>query len=189
MSKLLKHLKTIKTHRKWVRKWCFKMGIPLRGLLHDLSKYSIKELSIAKYYTGTRSPHDNMRDNIGYSTSWYHHRNRNKHHWEYWIDSYNLKTAVKMPYKYVIEMLCDMCGAGQAYNNEKWQPKEVAKYYNKRYKSDAPEPQIINPQTQYLFEKLIYKLAELNNMKQFIKWYKKNKKTLKKDYKEGKMYD
>lgn len=85
MGNLRKHLKTINKHRREVRKACFHMGIPLRGLLHDLSKYSPTELKIAKWYDGTRSPHDVARDELGYSPSWYHHMNRNKHHWEYWV--------------------------------------------------------------------------------------------------------
>ena len=57
MSNLLSHLKIIRTHRKYVRKACFKMGIPLHGIFHDLSKYSFTEMSICKYYSGKRSPH------------------------------------------------------------------------------------------------------------------------------------
>lgn len=85
MSNLSKHLKTIRVHRKYVRKACFKMGLIWQGLTHDLSKYSFKELSIAKYYTGTRSPHAVCRDRYGYSPSWQYHYHRNKHHWQYWL--------------------------------------------------------------------------------------------------------
>ena len=56
MNKLFGHLKTIRIHRRYVRKMCFKMGIPIQGLLHDLSKYSIIELTQCKYYTGKKSP-------------------------------------------------------------------------------------------------------------------------------------
>ena len=181
MNKLLRHLKTVRTHRKAVRKFCFKMGIPIQGLTHDLSKYSLKELSQYKYYTGKQSPHATMREQFGYSTSWYHHRNRNKHHWEYWIDSLEDKKAVKIPYKYVIEMVCDMAGAGYAYNKEKWQPKDVLAYWKLH---DGPH-RIINPKTRELFEYLLRKLAEYNNLNLFVKWYKHNKKLLKYKYKCG----
>ena len=73
MGKLLKHLKTIRTHRKFVRKACFKMGLFWQGILHDLSKYSIEELKMCKYWTGKGSPHQACRDAIGYSPSWIHH--------------------------------------------------------------------------------------------------------------------
>ena len=40
----------------------------------------------AKYWVGTRSPNSIERETIGYSTAWLHHKGRNKHHWEYWVD-------------------------------------------------------------------------------------------------------
>ena len=81
MKNLFRHLKTVHTHRKWVRKYCFKMGLYWQGLTHDLSKYSLTELSMCKYYTGKKSPHQVARETIGYSPSWIHHYHMNKHHW------------------------------------------------------------------------------------------------------------
>ena len=179
MNKLLGHLKTIRIHRRYVRKMCFKMGIPIQGLLHDLSKYSIKELTQCKYYTGKKSPHATMREQYGYSTSWYHHRNKNKHHWEHFIDALEERCAVKMPYKYVIEMLCDMIGAGYAYNKSTWQPKDVKAYWKLH---DGPH-RIINPETKDLYEFLLDKLEYYNDLKSFVKWYKGEKKILKALYK------
>ena len=66
---------------------CFKCGLYKQGLLHDLSKYSPTELKTGvKYWVGTRSPNSIERETIGYSTAWLHHKGRNKHHWEYWVD-------------------------------------------------------------------------------------------------------
>ena len=48
-----------------------------------------------------------------------HHKGRNKHHCEYWSD-FNYVTRlyepVKMPRKYVAEMLCDRIAASKTYN-------------------------------------------------------------------------
>ena len=44
MTNLIKHLKTVHKHRKWVRKYCFKMGLYWQGLTHDLSKYYLTGL-------------------------------------------------------------------------------------------------------------------------------------------------
>ena len=129
MNKLIQHLKVVHNHRKYVRKMCFKMGIPMRGLLHDISKYSIKELAISKYYNGTRSPHEVCRDELGYSPSWLYHKNRNKHHWEYWIDSFEKMNPMKMPYKYVIEMFCDRVAACKIYNKEKYTDSDALNYF------------------------------------------------------------
>ena len=48
------HLRKIQTHRKWVRYYCFGIGLYKQGLLHDLSKYSPTEFfESVKYYQGT----------------------------------------------------------------------------------------------------------------------------------------
>lgn len=171
-QKFKKHLGTIRKHRRVVRKWCFKMGIPIRGLLHDLSKYTISELSICKYYTGIMSPHDTARQKLGYSPSWFNHRNRNKHHWEYWVDSLERRNAVQMPYKYVIEMFCDFVGAGKVYTGDNWTPASPLKYHL-RHKSKR----IYHPETLYLFELLLCKLRDLGE-DNFIRWYKDDKDAL-----------
>ena len=117
-----KHFKLITKHKYYVFKNCCYAGIPLQGILHDLSKYSPTEfLESVKNYSGDRSPIDNLKDKGEISMTWLHHRGRNKHHWEYWID--NLSDgpdALLMPEKYAIEMLCDFLGAGQAYMGKNW---------------------------------------------------------------------
>lgn len=178
MSNLFKHLKTINKHRRIVRKWCFKLGIPFRGLVHDLSKYSPKEFSIYKYYSGNRSPHDNARDELGYSPSWLYHRNRNKHHWEYWIDSFEQMNPMKIPYKYVVEMVADFIGAGQAYMKEKWTCKAPLEYHLK-----CKMNRKFHDKTLTLFELLLQELNELDT-KEFLKWYRSKKKEIKKWYEE-----
>ena len=81
------HFCTITHHRHLVRHYCFMAGLYWQGLTHDLSKYTWPEFRVgAKYYQGTRSPNNAEREAIGYSTAWLHHKGRNKHHLEYWID-------------------------------------------------------------------------------------------------------
>lgn len=69
MSKFFKHLHTVNRHRFEVFKLCCKVGIPFRGLVHDLSKYSYEEFSESvKYYTdGTISPLLTSKKENGYS--------------------------------------------------------------------------------------------------------------------------
>ena len=180
MNNLIKHLKLIKTHRKYVRHACFKMGIPIQGLLHDLSKYSIIELRIARYYIGSVSPHDRARSILGYSPSWCHHRNRNKHHSEYWVDSFEKQNAVKMPYKYVIEMFCDFIAAGKAYEKENWTVKTPWNYWITKCQG-----RILDYETKYLFEKLLWNLHEAADEQSFYLSYKVMKKYLKEMYTSG----
>jgi hypothetical protein len=93
------------------------MGIPIQGLLHDLSKFSLVEFwEGVRYYQGTFSPIDACKKENGWSPAWMHHKGRNKHHYEYWMDNLDDGgTPLEMPLKYKKEMLCDYLGAGRAY--------------------------------------------------------------------------
>lgn len=125
MNKFFSHLKTVMTHRKWVRHYCFKAGLYWQGITHDLSKYNpIEFFESVKYYQGTRSPIDACKEANGYSKAWLHHRSHNKHHREYWTDYYDKGCySLIMPYKYATEMLCDFLGAGRAYMGDKFSYK------------------------------------------------------------------
>lgn len=87
MNKVLAHLHTINKHKVKVTHLCFRCHLYKQGLLHDLSKYSYIELKTGfHYYQGFRSPIDAEKEEKGYSLGWLHHKGRNKHHWEYWLD-------------------------------------------------------------------------------------------------------
>ena len=127
-SKACQHFSTITRHRHLVMGYCFRMGLYRQGLLHDLSKYSPTEFMVgAKYYQGNRSPNNAEREDIGVSTSWLHHKGRNLHHFEHWVD-YSLDgehviMGAPMPRRYVAEMFADRVSAsrvylGDAYTNE-----------------------------------------------------------------------
>lgn len=121
-TKVWKHFKKVMTHKRWVAHYCFMCGLYAQGILHDMSKFSPCEfLESVKYYQGTRSPISACKEAIGYSNAWFHHRGRNKHHWEYWVDDFENGTIPKkMPFKYALEMICDWLGAGRAYNGKKF---------------------------------------------------------------------
>ena len=121
------HLHTVNRHRKLVRQYCFRLGLYWQGLTHDLSKYSPVEFwRSAKYYQGYRSPNDQERKETGVSLSWLHHKGRNKHHYEYWVD-YRIAPdgrvytgGCKMPKKYVGEMVCDRIAACRIYQGDRY---------------------------------------------------------------------
>lgn len=130
---IIGHFKTITRHRHQVIKNCFKAGIGLQGLFHDLSKYSYTEFSVgAKYYQGTKSPNDKERQLHGYSVAWLHHKGRNKHHFEYWYD-FSPKTheiePVEMPLRYLKEMFCDRVAASKIYQGDKYTEKHPLEYF------------------------------------------------------------
>ena len=181
MKKLFKHLKTIRSHRKYVRRACFRMGLFWQGLTHDLSKYSPTELSIYKYYSGTRSPHQNAREVLGYSPSWIHHYHRNKHHFQaHWDeDDEGRIIPIKMPYKYLVESLADMIGASKAYNPNNWKPEMLLNYWEIKCKGKR----IQHPASEEFLDKMIRKLVTYGE-EAFFEWYKNNKDYLKKSYEE-----
>lgn len=161
-NKYIRHFKTITKHKYYVMKFCFKCGFYKRGLLHDLSKYSKTEFcSSAKYFQGTSSPIDAEKNEKGYSLAWQHHKGHNPHHWEYWIDNVGTykNTPCKIPYEYVVEMICDWLGAGIVYSKQKPnydEPyNEPLEYYNK-----CKNERIFHKETQELIEYLLNVIAE-----------------------------
>ena len=182
MSNLFKHLKIIRTHRKYVRKACFKMGLYWQGLTHDLSKYSLTELSICKYYTGKKSPHQTARETLGYSPSWIHHYHSNKHHFQFWWDEDEEGKIIpmKMPYKYVIESFCDMLGASKAYNPENWRPSMLSTYWITK----CLGKRIMHDESTRLLSRLISQLRE-DGEEKFFKWYQECKEELQQSYERG----
>lgn len=159
--KVWKHFKTITYHKYLVMKGCFRVGLYYQGIMHDISKYSPTEFLVgAKYYQGNRSPNNAEREEIGYSSSWLHHKGRNKHHYEYWIDysSKNIPGGMApapMPRRYVVEMLMDRIAACKVYNGVKYTDKSPLEYYNLG-KEKAP----MHPKTRELLEKLLNMLAK-----------------------------
>lgn len=129
-----KHFKTVCRHKAVVFRECKACGITWQGIVHDLSKFSIAEfVPSAKHFQGSRSPIEVEKEQEGYSLAWQHHKGHNPHHWEYWIDFAPDGSIIanKMPYKYVVEMICDWIGAGMVYSGEKWTQEEPLKYYYK----------------------------------------------------------
>lgn len=162
MNKYVKHFKTITKHKYYVMKFCFKCGIYKRGIMHDLSKYGITEFcSSARYFQGNSSPIDAEKREKGYSLAWQHHKGHNPHHWEYWIDNVGTykNTPCKIPYQYVIEMICDWLGAGIVYSKQKPdydKPyKEPLEYYNK-----CKKERIFHEETQELIEYFLNVIAK-----------------------------
>ncbi len=163
-----KHFKTITHHRHLVRKGCFRVGLYWQGLTHDLSKYYPSEFWVgAKYYQGTRSPNNAEREDIGYSSAWLHHKGRNKHHYEYWID-YSLKAQpggmlpCPMPDRYIAEMIMDRIAACKTYQGDAYTDRSPLEYY-----LQGKDPAPLHPYTRKNLERLLRMLAEKGEDKTF----------------------
>ncbi len=166
MAHPLKHFITITRHRHKVIVHCAKAGILKRGLLHDLSKYTLTEfIPGAKYYTGKRSPNELERDEYGYSKAWMHHKGQNRHHFEYWTD-YNPQTRrvepVKMPLVFVIEMFCDRVAANKIYRGNEYRDCHPIEYF-----MGGKDNRVIHPKTSDLLESLLVMLKEKGEKETF----------------------
>ncbi|MGN0170114.1 MAG: DUF5662 family protein [Lachnospiraceae bacterium] len=165
--KIWSHFKTI-THHKWlVMTHCFRLGMFYQGLMHDLSKYSpVEFIAGCKFYTPGISPHNIARKELGYSAAWLHHKGRNKHHFEYWLDydpkSGKALSGMRMPMKYVVEMFVDRVCACKNYAGEAYNDRSALDYYNR-----GKDHYIIHPDAQELLEELLQMLAEEGEEKTF----------------------
>ena len=159
-SKAILHFITITRHKLLVTRYCFRLGLYTQGLLHDLSKYSPAEFLIgAHYYQGNQSPNNAERKEKGYSLAWLHHKGRNRHHYEYWIDTNhgapNGLYCVEMPVRYVAEMFCDRVAACKIYQKEAYTDGSALAYFE-----SSKELLMMNPKTKKLLEFLLVMLKE-----------------------------
>ena len=156
------HFETITRHKLLVMKYCFACGLYEQGLAHDLSKYSPTEfIPGCIYYQGDHSPNEAERLARGYSSAWLHHKGRNRHHFEYWID-YCLRPdgsvymgGCKMPKRYVAEMFCDRIAACRVYQGEKYTDASPYDYYQK-----SKDHILINQETSDLLDRWLLLLKE-----------------------------
>ncbi len=143
-----------------VMKGCFSVGLYRQGLMHDLSKYMPSEFIVgAKYYQGTQSPNNAERKDIGYSSAWLHHKGRNKHHYEYWMDySSRIPGGIlpaKMPDRYVVEMFIDRVAASKNYNIGHYTDDLPLKYYQ-----EGNPGNFMHEDTRQMLEMLLNMLAD-----------------------------
>jgi len=161
------HFKTITRHKMLVMHYCFKAGLYKQGILHDMSKYSPAEFMVGvKYYNGHRSPNTVERQELGYSAAWLHHKGRNRHHFEYWIDNKpdgdRKMAGVKMPVNYVVEMFCDRIAACRVYMGENYTDASAYEYY-----AWSHSHYMIHPDTDRLLRRLLIILRDYGEEKAF----------------------
>lgn len=173
MGNAWKHFCTITKHKNLVMTGCFKVGLYKQGLLHDLSKYSLTEFLVGvKYYRGYMSPNNAERAATGVSLAWLHHKGRNKHHLEYWID-YEAKEGkdeeahkgmcgMKMPVRYVAEMFIDRVSASKNYKGNEYTDDCPLLYYQK-----GKGAYMIHPDTEAMLEFLLTMLAKKGEKETF----------------------
>lgn len=155
--RFIRHLNTVRKHRREVMKNCFACGLYRQGLLHDLSKYSPSEFLVSvKYFEGYRSPYMKEKQLKGYSLGWLHHKGRNRHHWEYWYDTINgIWGPQRMPYRYLVESICDRVAACRVYEKDRYTKESALRYYQTRN-----DRKYMHPETAAEMEKMLQMIAE-----------------------------
>ena len=152
MDRYIKYLKYLAKHKWYVFLEAYKLGIPWRGLVHDLSKFMPSEFFAYLNYFYP-DPEENLEEDEyfrkkEFDKAWVEHQNYNKHHWQYWVllkDDGTIKTLA-MPYNYILEMIADWVGAGKAIHGK----NEVLEWYYKN-----KEKMIMHPTTRKVVERIL----------------------------------
>lgn len=119
--KYIRYFSYVLLHKWHVFLACLKYGLVWQGIIHDLSKFLPDEaIPYANYFYGGDRRKDAFytpsQGTYEFNVAWLKHIHRNPHHWHHWVlfeDSQN-SHPLKIPDKYVKEMICDWIGAGLA---------------------------------------------------------------------------
>lgn len=111
------YFKYVIRHKYYVFVEGIKIGMPfLFLLLHDLSKFLPSEWGpyAATFYNEDGSKR--YLETPEFEMAWNHHQKGNKHHWQYWMLTWDRGDTICLPIpnKYLYEMWIDWRGAGRA---------------------------------------------------------------------------
>lgn len=120
MRRYLAYLIYVLRHKWFVVVECVKLGIPLRGIMHDMDKFNPNEfIPYANFFYNKDGSKRQIRDKIAnddFDFAWFLHQKKNKHHWQWWIipkDSFG-ESILEMDDASIKEMVADWRGAGRA---------------------------------------------------------------------------
>ena len=162
------HLFTVLHHKRLVLHYCFRLGLYRQVICHDLSKFSpVEYWAGVRYFQGDRSPNEAERLDKGYSAAWLHHKGRNRHHLEYWIDytpgGERPMDGVRMPRRYLAEMFCDRIAASRTYLKGAYTDSSPLAYYER-----SKGHYLLHPETRAELEQLLTMLAREGEEKTFL---------------------
>lgn len=152
----LKYFFYIIQHKYYVGIECLKMRMFVHAVTHDLSKFLPSEFfpyarnffAAKQYLFGKKPLVKNIKEE--FDTAWLLHQHRNKHHWDYWVNS--MMKVQPMPKKYVKQMVADWRGMGRKFNDT------AEEYYKKnKFKMN------LHPNTEKEINKILYGFYAQNN--------------------------
>lgn len=112
MKRYWAYFKYLLRHRWRVMVECWKMGLYIQGVTHDLSKWRPSEfLPYARHFFGQDGVRnkDMVSPDAAFDAAWLKHGHRNPHHWQHWLllADNGVTKVLPMPSKYRAEMLAD----------------------------------------------------------------------------------
>ena len=127
------------------------------------------DAALGAYFTPAGNGADGLRQAMGYSASWMHHKGRNRHHYEYWndysaTDNPGTIVPVPMPDRYIAEMIMDRIAACKVYEGKKYTDASPYAYYQKG-SFRAP----MHEETRRKLERMLKLLAKEGEEKTFAR--------------------
>lgn len=122
---------------------------------HDNSKYEAIEYdAYDRYFYGGNQSYQVCQD---FELAFLYHLHRNPHHWQYWIlindgGEEHKEVVFEMPYKYVIEMICDWWSFS-------WKDGDLSKIFD-WYESKKDQIRL-NENTRTLVEDILEKIKSI----------------------------
>lgn len=127
MSKFFNYFKYVIKHKWQVFKACCKLGIPLRGITHDLSKFYPDEfIPYMNHFYGEKKTFETKE---AFNKACSKHFNRNEHHWQYHVlrEYNNNLIYINISDDILKEMVADWVGTGIIVNGK----LSVKEWYDK----------------------------------------------------------
>lgn len=126
MKRNWNYLKYILRHKWFVFLASIRIGAPIwSAITHDLSKFRPSEWIPYAFTFYNENGTKRYFENPYFAHAWNDHQKRNKHHWQYWLITWDRGNTepLPMPNIFIYEMVADWMGAGRAITG-KWEAKE-----------------------------------------------------------------
>lgn len=140
-----KYLCAVLRHKRFVYEEGRKLGLGRWQLLiHDWSKFTPRMWGpYARTFYGPKQGKDKDFD-----AAWLWHQRVERHHWQWYVlmEDSGKEHCLKMPHKYMLEMVADWRGANRAYGT-----MPLTKWYH-----DTVHARKLHPTTLWAVEHLIY---------------------------------
>jgi hypothetical protein len=152
MQRHINYLKYVLIHKWYVLLASIRIKSSLcLAIIHDLSKFMPSEWFPYAYTFYNKNGSKRYLENSEFAIAWNYHQKRNKHHWQYWIITWDRgeMQPLVMPKRYVLEMIADWMGAGRAITG-KWE-------YKNWYKENKKN-MILHNKTKKIIDEILYKL-------------------------------